>query len=406
MRNEMKSGPKKYRILAMITSCTLALLCTTCLDYFPLPDVSSGYLIVEARFTNDPEMNQVILSFAREVNLGGIPITGASVYVSDDLGNTGWFVESKKGFYIPESNDYYGENERKYVLHIELEDGREYRSDSCLFHDVPPIEEFYWDLGQAPSPDNSSWLNGLEFNITTADPENRAQNYLWTYEEIWEVTTPYPIHDVYIGNQEFESINNSGLCFLNDVSSEIMIKSTADQNDNLVSDHPIVFISNESSRLWRKYRITVWQFGLSDEAYFYHDKLQEISSQTGSIFDKQPFTLRGNIRKVGDTDEIVMGYFIVSGVSTSSVTLDGRDLPSGYRGTFKEYADCTYSTRTYLVNSNTNYNRFFYSILPRWDMVFVRRLWDSEMESNVIGLLAAPVECTECIGTAERPENW
>ncbi len=101
-----------------------------------------------------------------------------------------------------------------------------------------------------------------------------------------------------------------------------------------------------------------------------------------------------------------MGYFIVSGVSTSSVTLDGRDLPSGYRGTFKEYADCTYSTRTYLVNSNTNYNRFFYSILPRWDMVFVRRLWDSEMESNVIGLLAVPVECTECIGTAERPENW
>ena len=64
-----------------------------------------------------------------------------------------------------------------------------------------------------------------------------------------------------------------------------------------------------------------------------------------------------------------MGYFIVSGVSTSSITLDGRDLPTEYRGTFKEYMDCTYRTRTYLVNSNTNYNRFFYSILPRWALV-------------------------------------
>jgi len=402
----MKSGQITYRTLAMITSCMLSIICTTCLDPIPLPDVSSGYLVVEARFTNDPELNQVILSFAGSVNEDGIPITGATVYVSDDLGNTGRFVESesKQGFYLPESNTYYGETERKYVLHIDLEDGRRYISDSCMFRDVPPIEELFWDLEQEPSPDNTSWLNGVEFNISTADPENRIRNYLWTYEEIWKVTTPLPIHDIYIGDGQFESVNKTGICFRSDVSSEIMIKSTTDQNESLIRDHPIVFISNESSRLWRKYRITVRQYGLSDEAYFYHDKLQEITSQTGSIFDKQPFTLRGNIRNTGDPDEIVMGYFIVSGVSTSSITLGVNELPSEYWGSYDEFKECLESTWTYWVNSSTNYDRFFSYILPLWDMVFVRRLWNEY--SEVIGLLAAPVECTECIGTSEIPENW
>ena len=406
MRYGMKSGPKKYITFALITSCMLAILCTTCLDPFPMPDVSEGFLAVEARFTDDPETNQVILTFSGTVNYGGIPVTGATVYISDDLGNIGRFVESNEGIYHPESNAYYGETEREYVLNIELEDGRRYRSDSCMFRDVPPIEEFYWDLEQAPSPDNTKWLNGVEFNISTADPENRIRNYLWTYEEVWEIITPLPINDIYIGDGQFESVNNTSLCYLSDVSSEIMIKSTADQNESIIRDHTIVFIPNESSRLWRKYRINVQQFGLSDEAYLYHDRLQEITSQTGSIFDKQPFTLRGNIRNTGDPGEIVMGYFIVSGVSSRSITLNAQDLPSEYRGTYKKYEDCLSSTRVYWVGKNTNYNRFFSSILPRWDKVFVYRMWDTAMESNVIGLLTAPVECTECSGNSGIPENW
>ena len=102
---------------------------------------------------------------------------------------------------------------------------------------------------------------------------------------------------------------------------------TNDQEESLIRDYPIVFVSNESARLFRKYRIKVRQFGLSDEAYFYHNQLKEITSQTGSIFDKQPFSLFGNIRNVEDPSEMVMGYFIVSGVSTRTITIISSDLP-------------------------------------------------------------------------------
>ena len=70
-------------------------------------------------------------------------------------------------------------------------------------------------------------------------------------------------------------------------------------------DKSLVFISNETSRLWRQYWITVRQFGLSKEAYFYHEKLREITGQNGSIFDVQPFTLIGNISRTTDLQGVV-----------------------------------------------------------------------------------------------------
>ena len=242
----MKFKGKTYRTHIHYTTVVLVLLCTTCLDPFPLPDVSSGYLVVEARFTDDPETNQVVLSFAGRVNEGGIPVTGAIVYVSDDLGGTGWFEESGEGLYLPQANDFYGIAGRKYVLHIELTDGRRYRSDSCLLLDVPPIEDFCWDLKQTASPDNTRWLNGIEFKIDTHDPENLVRNFMWTYDEIWEVPVSYPIRDIYLGNGEFEAVYNPSRCFFYNVSSEIMINSTSDQSETLIRDHPIVFVSNKN----------------------------------------------------------------------------------------------------------------------------------------------------------------
>jgi hypothetical protein len=407
----MERRNKKYRTHFRFTIVMLVLLCTTCLDPFPLPDVSIGYLVVEGRFTDDPATNQVILSFAGRVNEDPIPVTGASVYVRDDLGGTGWFEESGDGLYLPRDQDYYGSAGRTYLLHIELADGRRYRSDSCLFLDVPPIDDFCWDLKQTASQDNTEWLNGIEFKIDTQDPENVVQNFLWTYDEIWEVPVPYAIRDVYMGNNEFQEVYNPSRCFFHNVSSEIMIKSTIDQSEAIIKGHPIVFVSSESPRLFRQYRIILRQFNLSDEAYFYHEQLQEISSRTGSVFDKQPFTLRGNVRNLEEPSEVVMGYFLVSGVSTRSINIRPvRDLPYEYWGKYPVFMDCINSTYTYPVSSSTNFYRLFTRWLPRTNYVLVSRVWEypetDDEDPILTGLLFAYPQCTVCDGGAEIPENW
>jgi hypothetical protein len=330
------------------------------------------------------------------------------VYVADDIGNTGLFAEADSGIYYLSNPDFNGKEGRKYILHIELNDGRQYRSDSCLFMDVPPIENLDWQLAEHPSPDHTRWLQGIEFRLDTRDPENRIQHYLWTYDETWESAVPFPIRDRYLGNNKFEELYPSSWCYLSDKSSKILIESTEDQDEALIRDYPLIFISNESSRFWRNYSIIFRQFGLSEEAYFYHKQLNEMTSQTGSIFDKQPFTLKGNIRNEADPTEFVGGYFIASGVSSLNITLSSQDLPDEYRGINPEYLYCMANAPRLNADSTTNFDWVFERYLPRLGLTFVGRIWEDNEAGDrwLVGLRFAPDECTFCQGTTKKPDDW
>jgi hypothetical protein len=393
-----------YSLAGLIT-----LLCTTCLDPFPLPDVSGGLLVVEATFTNEAESNRVLLSFAGQVNQGGEPVSGAGVSISDDQGNTGAFRESEKGQYLPADEDFIGIPGREYVLHIVLSNGREYRSAPCLFRDVPPIEQLRWDLQEQPSPDNTAMMKGIEFYLDTHDPDNRVRHYLWKYEETWQSNIPYPITDIYLGNGEFQEVNHSTWCFLQSRSSEIMLESTRDLSESRIQDKSLIFVSNETSRLSVQYRIRVQQFGLSEEAYFYLEKLKEITGQNGSIFDVQPFSLRSNIRSISHPDEIVMGYFLVSGVSVKTMTVGRYQLPPEYQARNPEQIACWQQARTANISTNPNIDWTIRRMEARTDLVFVGRIWESNIETGedeLVGLQFAPEECTTCEGINEKPEDW
>jgi hypothetical protein len=405
----MKLKNNSYRLSLFLASGFLALFCTTCLDPFPLPDVSGGLLVVEGTFTNDPGANMVKLSFAGNVNEGGLPVSGASVSVSDNLGNSGEFREEESGRYIPVNENFIGIEGRKYVLHVWLDNGRQYRSDSCLFREVPPIDELRWDLKQQPTLDNSRMLNGIEIYLDTHDPENRVQHYLWKYDEVWENSVPYPISDIYLGDGKFQAVDNGTACFLESGSREILMESTTDLSESRVKDKALIFISSETSRLWRRYLIRVRQFGLTEEAFFYHQKLQELTGQNGSIFDVQPFTLRGNVRNTAAPDEIVMGYFIVSGVSIKTLTVGRYQLPPEYKGINPEQTICWQTGRAYPHSATINFENIVSWMWRRRQLVFVGRIWESNIdtgEDEVVGYQFALEECTTCSGTSEKPEEW
>jgi hypothetical protein len=373
-----------------------------------MPDVSSGYLVVEARFTNDPDVNQVILTFAGNLDEDSNPVTGASVYITDDLGTTGWLEESEDGKYLSQNHDFTGIIGRKYVLHIELAGGRHYQSDTCLLQDVPPIEDFCWDLKQTASQDNTEWLSGIEFKSDTHDPENLPRNFMWSYDEIWETLVPHPVLDIYKGNAKFERIENPrSRCFIYNQNVHITLRSTGDQSETTFQGFPIAFISNESPRLMKKYRIKVYQYNLSDEAYFYHKQLQVSTSGVGTIFEKQPSTNTGNIRNTENPLEMVMGYFTVSGVSTMSITIDPtRDLPSEYWGQNPKFEWCV--NALFLETTlGLGMDRVLEQAI-RGGLAIVGRHWAYNQygDAYMDGVLLAPKECTVCNGKWEIPEDW
>ena len=57
----------------------------------------------------------------------------------------------------------------------------------------------------------------------------------------------------------------------------------------------------------------MFQYSLSESTYEYWEKIYVVSNQTGSIFDKVPAGVTGNINQV-DGDSEVLGYFEVANV--------------------------------------------------------------------------------------------
>ena len=398
-----------YRFNILFIVLLVIGILTTCLDPFPLPDVSSGFLVVEGTFTDDAAENSIRLTFAGQVNKIASHVYDATVMISDDRGNSGMYQYTDEGIYQPVSGDFYGVPGRKYILRIELPDGRVYQSDSTSFRAAVPIEDLWYEPIQAPSPDGTEWWNGVEFYLDTQDPTNENRYFLWKYEETWETGIPNPIRHIYLGQGEFEDVATFKRCFFSDRSRSIMIKSTVDQVKSEIRDYPIIFVPNTTSRLWRHYRIVVKQYSLSEEAFLYHEKLQEITEQTGTIIDQQPYTLRGNVRNVNDPDEIVMGYFIVSAVSRRSTDINSSELPLGYRGIDNKLLYCKAATSMYGVTTFLNYDILFYRWLPRWGMNFVGLVYDDSSLAYpppVIELEFAPPECTICEGTQDIPLDW
>jgi hypothetical protein len=399
----------KHRFNILIPVLVFTGFLAACLDPYPLPDVSSGFLVVEGTFTDDSAENIVRLTFAGQVNEGVSPVGGARVIITDDRGNSDQYQETDTGVYQPVSGDFYGVPDRKYVLRIELPDGRIYQSDSALFRQAVPIDDLRYEIKQAPSPDGTEWLNGIEFYIDSRDLTNESRYFLWKYEEIWETMIPNPIRNVYIGNGEFREVWRPRRCFHKDNSRDIMIKSTIDQSDSEINDYPVIFVPSNTARLWRHYRINITQYGLSDNDFIYHEKLQEITGQTGTIFDQQPFTLRGNVKSLDDPAEIVMGYFVVSAVSRRSIDVSRGELPPEYRGIDEHLQFCRAATRIYDITPQTNINWVFNRLIPRMGYRFVGLVYnDSSLaeEPEIIGLELAPPECTTCDGNLSKPLDW
>jgi len=82
-----------------------------------------------------------------------------------------------------------------------------------------------------------------------------------------------------------------------------------------------------------RYSIEVKQYALDNETYAYYQALKEISDASSTVFTQsQPGLINSNIYSESNTDEIVLGYFEVSGVDTKRIFVDYGDFyPEGNR---------------------------------------------------------------------------
>ena len=170
-------------------------------------------------------------------------------------------------------------------------------------------------------------------------------------------------------------------CWTTEQIHEIYTSTIKNITGDTLSGIPLKYISNETSRLTVKYSLLIKQYALSDTAYEYWNQLKKLSQETGGLYETQPPQIRGNIFNTRDDNEIVLGYFNVSG----------------------------YSEKRIFVSEKFNFfpeNFYCVPFVPQWvpllslPVYFVEEEWVRKTASR---------ECFDCTlsgGKTDKPDFW
>lgn len=365
----------------------LAVISHACVETF-YPDIEEyeNILVVDGMVTDEKRPCLVRLSrtFSYE-DFNASPESGATVIILDDKGLPFYLEETSPGNYYTDTSSFRGEAGSQYQLHIILADGKEYQSDYVMLKKAPPVEDLDVRYEEKETSVQDVVTNGIQFYLNTYDPQNETRYYRWEWEETWEFTVPMRAPDK----------ADRYKCWKSNVSRSIMLGNTNHLTSDRIIDYPLHFVSDETNRLRILYSLLVRQYAISQAAYEFWKMHDDLSENSGTLFDPIPTKVGGNIYNLTDPGEPVMGYFEASGVSTRRVFVPNDLLP---KDVFvpSDFEFCEFRV---LVDPP---NLAYYLNLG-W--VYIDDYYDMD---KLIVRLTNNSKCYDCTltGTNKRPDYW
>jgi hypothetical protein len=319
----IRRGSKSIFILAaVVTFCT-------CID--PYTPVLTGYeslLVIDGLITDANSSYTVNLSRTfQEQNSTPVVVPDATVYISDDDGNSSYLSYQGKGIYKTDSIGFKGIVGKTYILHIKTSEGAEYESDPCLMQSVPGIDNVYAAPERELINNGTEIQQGARIYLDSEEGDNN-QYYRWAFEETWKFRVPNPHRYEYINDSTIPPVADvKEYCWKSAKSGEILVHSVYEGQSARIEKEPIFFIAAEKSdRLLVQYSILVSQFSISKAEFDFWNNMKQINDNSGDIFAKQPFSVISNIHNINDPKERVLGYFQVSAVKQRRLNLPFSEI--------------------------------------------------------------------------------
>jgi len=359
-----------------------------CITQFtPETEEEKELLVVEGLITDQPGPYSIKLSksmpFGKKSEAS--PLSRCLVRISDNEENIYWLTETDPGTYLSDPVAFRGYAGRSYKLYIDVSNGDRtlhYESNPMEMTPVPPVDSVYYEKTVIKEDfENFGGIDGCQIYLDTHDPDNKCKYFRWDFDETWVLRLLWPVKNI--------------KCYVSDTSKVINIKSTAAFSESRIFRQPVAFISNTTDRLSREYSISVNQYSLSEDEYVYWEKIQNLSDQTGGLYDIIPSSVPSNIFCIENPDEKVLGYFSVSAKSFKRAF-----IKDDFAGLLNQYPDCPSDT--------------VYGDVEIWGLdVSVWVLADYPPGSWGFGsprirILTEKRGCADCTtrGTTQKPPYW
>ena len=304
----------------------LFLLLAACTEVIDLKvDSSEEMLIVDGRLTDGAFGNEVSLATTSALNSNQSPLREARISLLEDGAKIADYREVEPGkYHLIYPNDSAREG-RSYQLQILLPNGKEYRSRPSIMPQTSVKDHLRVETGIFPLQIGEEGIEEdrrmarlfAESDVLNADNDFYVR---WDVYETWMLEerlrivppgTPPPV-PCYITN--------------NITGPAIRLYNGADLKANQLPEELFAF-SEIDMRFSLQYFFHVVNSTFDQEAYQYFLRVEELANLQGSIFDKPPAPIPGNIISMDDANEEVLGYFQVVNTDTSRIKINAHELP-------------------------------------------------------------------------------
>ncbi len=290
--------------------------------YYPGEDeLKTGTLVINAHLTDEPGYQTIEISRSVTLTYSSYdPVTGAYAEIIREDGEFCDFTEEKPGWYGCNFEEEFLQTGMSYRLHVITPDGKEYESEFDRIRPVPGIDAIYYEVESASYKTESDSTGGVRFYIDFTYDDADFECLRWELTETYEFHNPSMsafILDVDFKLKPLPDSSNFRVCYITNDLPSIHSMTLKYLDFGIYIKKPFGFVPNDlmAQKLKHKYSLHVKQFSLGEEAFHYWDELKKTSQEQGFLFDRQPALLKSNIHNVNDEQEIVLGFFSMSGVT-------------------------------------------------------------------------------------------
>lgn len=251
-------------------------------------------------------------AFERQVD--SRPIEGAILLVQDSKGKQYPFVALEAGTYLLKDTLFRASAGEQYQLDIKLPDGGHYRSDVETMPAAVRMDSVY------PGIAVKEFDQSLQIFTDVKIPADPNGVYLrWEVSRVWRRTSI----DFATLFQNYFKFKPPVVCYMTEdpEPNAVRIFGSKRRDAFPLRQQEIARIEADY-KFFERNAIEVTQYRISSKAHEYWNKINLVGNPQGTIFDVPPATIRGNIYKVDNPKERILGYFEVAAVDSAYTYTD------------------------------------------------------------------------------------
>lgn len=281
-----------------------------------------------------------------------------------------------------------GECGRSYKIIIETNSGKTYESDYEMLQESVAIDSVYAEVEQHENATGDETYQGVQFYVDSKTSDSDTAHLLWKCEETYRFKSDFHINYKYENYRMYSCHNPDSVyyCYATNRVNDIACIKTTSNKTQAIQRMPLNYISTATKRLTIRYSLLVRQLTISPKAWFYWSAIDKQNEEQGAFYSKQPYQIRSNVRNNNDSNEPVLGYFLVAGESKKRIFVN---RPNGLLFTFDR---CVLETE---------YGLYLW-LSPR-------AMWPIYLAETSEGIGVADKRCFDCTlvgGDLQKPDFW